>query len=295
MLKIYLVLLSGLLFSCTDKKNNDGFKTTKSNFEYKIIPAASGEAIQKGDVVKVHLTQFIDDSLMNDTRAGMPEYIKIDSTLREFDFSEILPLMKVNDSAICIFSTKEILKRIPASESYPPHFLENGKFIKVYFRVVDKFSPDSLAMEDYKKEKLQFDIVMVAKEKAGFDKAAISFDSLINSIKTPISKLPNGVVVQIMDKGSGGKIQKGDSVAVVYKGMLANGFLFEETTAAQPFVFRAGHNEAVEGFDKGITSLTFGDRAKIYIPAKLAYGASIAGDNIPPFSNLLFEVIVKKK
>ena len=294
MRKLYLLLITGFLFSCADKKNNDGFITTKSNFEYKIIPAASGDAIQKGDVVKVHLTQFMDDSLMNDTRTGLPEYIKIDTTLREFDFSEILPLMKVNDSAICIFSTKEILKRMSPAEDYPPHFLEKGKNIKVHFKVVSKFTSDSLAVEDYRIEKQRFDGIVAMRENAGYEKAALAFDSLIKSIKSPLTKLPNGVYVHIIEKGKSGKIKEGDSVAVVYKGMLANGSVFEETTAAQPFVFRAGQHEAVEGFDTGIASLTYGDRAKIYIPARLAYGANKAGDNIPPFSNLVFELVVNK-
>ena len=295
MQKIYLILFTGLLFSCSHKNNKQGFTTTDSNFDYQIFPASSGEAIVKGDVVKVHLTQFLDDSLMNDTRTGLPEYIKIDSTLRKFDFSEIIPLMKENDSAVCIFSTKEILKRMSPAEDYPPNFLGNGKNIKVFFKIVKKFSSDSLAMEDYKIEKERFDTMIALKENAGYQKAAFSFDSLMHTIKGKLSKLPNGVYVQILEKGSGSKIKQGDSVAVVYKGMLANATVFEETTASQPFVFRAGEHEAVEGFDTGIASLTYGDRARIYVPAKLAYGANNAGENIPPFSNLIFEVVVSKK
>lgn len=289
------LLIACFFIGCTTSAEENGFSKTASNFSYKIFPSASGAAISKGDVVKLHLQQYIDDSLMNDTRTGMPEYIKIDSTLREFDYSEILPSMKVDDSAVCLFATSEIIKRISPAASHPPHFLEDGKYIKVYFKVVDKFSKDSLAYADYKKEKENFEARLARQEKEGFDKAAKSFDSLINTAPHPLIKLPGNVYVHMQQQEGGNKIKKGDSVAVVYKGRLANGILFEEVQPAQPFVFRAGHNETVPGFDAGISSLSYGDKAVIYIPAPMAYGASKAGEQIPPFSNLVFEVSVSKK
>ena len=290
--RFYFFLLSAVLFSCNNKavKKEAGFTTTKSNFDYKIITlAGGGDTLLRGDIAKIHLRQFMDDSVMNDTYKGMPVYIKIDSTLREFDLSEIVPLMKVNDSAVCIFSTKEILKRA-AAETHAPGFLERGKNIKVYFKVIAKFSADSLAEQDMAAEQKRYDSAVALRENAAYKIAAVSFDSLIKSIKTPLTKLPNGIFVQMLQKGNGAKIKSGDSVDVVYKGMLSNGHVFESTTRAEPFTLRPGQGDAVEGFDAGIASLSFGDKAKIYIPAKLAYGPNPAGGKIPAFANLIFEV-----
>lgn len=292
MIRLYFILLSAVLFSCNNKavKKEEGFTTTKSNFDYKIItPAAGGDTLLRGDIAKIHLRQFMDDSLMNDTYKGMPVYIKIDSTLRAFDLSEIVPLMKVNDSAVCIFSTKEILKRA-AAETHAPGFLARGKNVKVYFKILAKFSADSLSEKDMAAEQKRFDSARTVKENAAYNIAAVSFDSLIKSVKAPLIKLPNGIFVQMLQKGSGAKIKSGDSVAVVYKGMLANGSVFESTTHAKPFTLRPGQDDAVEGFDSGIASLSFGDKAKIYIPSKLAYGPNPAGGKIPVFANLIFEV-----
>jgi FKBP-type peptidyl-prolyl cis-trans isomerase FkpA len=294
MKKIALILCLCTLFACRNNNSHDGFIKTASNFHYKIIPSSTGgDTILAGDIVKVHLLQYIDDSLMNDTHWGMPEYIKIDSSLREFDFSEILPLMKKNDSAICLFSTAEILKRSSAA-THPPHFLEEGKYIRVFLKVVDKFRVDSVALADYQMEKLRFDSINSVKENEGFKSAEDIFAILIKSLKKPVEKLDKGVYVHMLEKGRGAKIKQGDSVAVVYKGMLADGALFEETTAASPFVFRAGQQETIKGLDVGISSLSFGDKAKIFIPAKFAYGAQKASDKIPPFSNLVFEVTINK-
>lgn len=294
MKRVPFILLSFILLSCQNNKTDDGFLTTKSKFKYKIISAETAEdSIKPNDVVKLHLTQFIDDSLMNDTRRTMPEYVKIDSLLRDFEYTEILEYMKVNDSAVCIFPITEILKRSSA-DIHLPHFLENREKIIVFVKIIKKFGNDSLATSDFLSEKRLFDSLIITKEKIGFIRANTVFDSLIKSVNEPLRSLPNGVFIQLLQKGSDERIQKGDSVAILYKGMLANGTFFDEATSKKPFLIRAGELETIEGFDSGIASLNYGDKAKIFIPAKLAYGSNPIGKVIPPFSNLVFEVTVNK-
>jgi FKBP-type peptidyl-prolyl cis-trans isomerase FkpA len=290
----YFILI--LLFACNNEKTeSERYLTTKSNFTYKIIRSPKpGDSIQKGDIVKIHLQQFMDDSLMNDTRNGTPVYVKIDSTLREFDFTEIIPFMNVGDSAICLFPTNEILKRATL-ETYPPFFLEKGENIRVFFKVVRKFKSDSLGQRDFISEEKRNDSIAALKEKSGYETSAHVFDSLIKAVKGPLVKLKNGVYVQVLEKGKGAKIKPGDSVAVTYKGTLANGSVFEKNTIQQPFVIMAGEGYLIKGLDSAICTLNFGDKAKIHVPAKLAYGADKAGDKILAFSNLVFEVEVRSR
>ena len=286
---IFLVIL----FSCGNKQSGEkGNLTGKPKFDYTIIPSAhGGDSILKGDIVKVHLQQYIDDSLLADSRNRFAVYVKIDSTLREFDFPEILPLMKVNDSAVCTFPVKEIMKRNPVGSHLPP-FIEKGKNIRVFLKVIDKFESDSLTNIDFQKDKRIYDSMMVLKEKAANENAKASFDSLTRSLKQPYRKLPNGVFVQIIEKGKGAKIVKGDTVAVTYKGMLIDGTPFDSNTPQTPYMIKVGFGGSVEGFDSGIASLSFGDKAKLFIPSNLGYGAQGKGDRIPPFTNLVFEVQV---
>ena len=294
---IFIVIGSLFLLSCNQpdadsSKKEENFTTSASGFQYKIIRSqGGGDSVRTGDVVKVYIRQFIDDSLLNDNRTTVPEFVKIDSTLRKFDYTEILPLMRVNDSAVCLFSTKEIIKRA-AAETYPPLFLERGKYIRVYLKLEQRYSSDSVAMQEYGRESARYDSLREAAEKISYGLADKSFDSMVATIQQPFVKLPNGVCIRITEKGKGPKIRKGDSLAVVYTGLLSNGREFERTTSQKPFLLRAGMQEAVEGFDSGIASLSYGDKAEIYIPAKLAYGAGGAGSKVPPFANLIFKVAV---
>jgi FKBP-type peptidyl-prolyl cis-trans isomerase len=127
-------------------------------------------------------------------------------------------------------------------------------------------------------------------EAAGLKRAAVSFDSLIKSLPQKPTKLASGVYVQITRKGSGEKIKQGQEVGVVFEGKLINGTIFDASSMENPFLMHAGTKEAMEGFDEAISSLSIGDKATLYIPAPLAFGAKRAGEYIPAFSNLIFTV-----
>lgn len=280
-----------LLLSCKSSQNtDDGFKKTPSGFRYKMIKAARpGDSIHRRDVVKVQLYQYIDDSLLNTTVGKMPQYVVIDNSLRPFDYTELLSQMQVGDSAVCLFATSDIIKRAEKGATVPA-YLKNGKQIKVFFKILACFAEEAEAMADM--ERTQSSLVGYTKEDeaAGLKRAAVSFDSLIKSLPQKPVKLASGVYVQITEPGSGGKIKQGQEVGVIFQGKLMNGTIFDASTAENPFLLHAGTREAVEGFDDAIASLSIGDKATLYIPAHLAFGAKKAGEYIPAFSNLIFTV-----
>jgi FKBP-type peptidyl-prolyl cis-trans isomerase FkpA len=289
-LKLLTGFYCAMLFCSCNNSNSSGFKKTASGFEYKIISSATpGDSIKRRDVVKVQLEQYADDTLIGSTIGKMPQYVEINSELREFDYTELLSQMRVNDSAVCFFEVKDIMKRA-GKDAKVPKLLENRKQVKVYFRILNKFSSEAEAMFD--QEKTQNSLVGYTgmDEKVGLSNAARSFDSLIKSLPAAPAKLEGGVYVSIMEKGSGAKVKTGQEVAVIYKGMLANGKVFEEKTREDPFVIHAGTGEAARGFDIAVSNLSIGDKARVYVPAPLAYGAQKVGDYIPAFSNLVFDM-----
>ncbi|MBC7439424.1 MAG: FKBP-type peptidyl-prolyl cis-trans isomerase, partial [Flavobacterium sp.] len=60
----------------------------------------------------------------------------------------------------------------------------------------------------------------------------------------------------------------------------------------EPLPFQAGRKEGmIPGFLEGIDKMNLGDKAVIFIPSNLGYGAAGAGNGIiPPNSNLIFEI-----
>ena len=131
----------------------------------------------------------------------------------------------------------------------------------------------------------------------------------LETIKKEATKTNSGLRYKIISKGTGKKPKEGTTAYIHYSGFLENGELFDSSVAnvaasfgkfdaqrAQakqyiPIPFEVGRKDGmIPGFIEGIEKLSFGDKAVIFIPSSLAYGAQGAGGVIPPNANIIFEV-----
>ncbi len=96
----------------------------------------------------------------------------------------------------------------------------------------------------------------------------------------------------LIEKEGEGKLPKaGNVVQVHYKGMLADGTVFDSSHERdEPIVFPLGKSAVIPGWEEGIELLPVGSKAKLVIPSELGYGEMGAGGVIPPQANLYFEV-----
>lgn len=132
--------------------------------------------------------------------------------------------------------------------------------------------------------------------------------------KSKATKTNSGLQFVITEKGSDKKPAIGTQVYIHYAGFLEDGTLFdasiedvakqfgkfdEQRAAAkgyQPIPFTAGKKDGlIPGFIEGIEQLSFGDKAILFIPSHLAYGATGAGGVIPPNANIIFEIQLLEK
>lgn len=101
----------------------------------------------------------------------------------------------------------------------------------------------------------------------------------------------SGLYVQDVQAGTGAEAVPGRGVTVHYTGMLANGDQFDSSrSGGEPFSFRLGAGEVIEGWDEGVAGMRVGGRRRLIIPPGLAYGAEGAGGVIPPNATLVFDV-----
>ena len=84
-------------------------------------------------------------------------------------------------------------------------------------------------------------------------------------------------------------VRPGDLVEVNYVGKLATGKEFDRSKGT-PFKVQVGLGKVIAGWDQGLLGMKPGGKRRLEIPAALGYGAEGAGEDIPPNSDLDFEV-----
>jgi FKBP-type peptidyl-prolyl cis-trans isomerase len=95
--------------------------------------------------------------------------------------------------------------------------------------------------------------------------------------------------------GTGAQAVKGASVTVHYTGWLYEsghrGKKFDSSLdSGQPFTFKLGAGEVIEGWDRGVEGMRVGGKRELLIPSSMGYGDRGAPPDIPPKAVLDFEV-----
>jgi len=100
-----------------------------------------------------------------------------------------------------------------------------------------------------------------------------------------------GVVKYLISEGNGPSPVANQEVIVDYVGRLVNGAEFDSSLArANPLKFNVGVGQVIKGWDIGICTMKKGEKAKLVIDSKYAYGEKGSPPKIPENANLEFEV-----
>ena len=105
------------------------------------------------------------------------------------------------------------------------------------------------------------------------------------------TKLPSGLYYTDLVVGTGPVVGPNQQVAVHYTGWLPDGTRFDGNEGGEPFSFRLGAREVIDGWDQGVAGMRVGGKRQLVIPPALGYGASGSGP-IPPNAVLVFTVQV---
>ena len=110
-----------------------------------------------------------------------------------------------------------------------------------------------------------------------------------NAKRKGVVTLPSGLQYEVITEGTGIKPSANDQVKCHYEGTLIDGTLFDSSVKrGQPAVF--GVSQVIKGWVEALQLMPEGSKWKLYIPSELGYGSQQAGEMIPPYSTLIFEV-----
>ncbi|KAI0484713.1 fkbp-type peptidyl-prolyl cis-trans isomerase [Xylariaceae sp. FL0804] len=110
-----------------------------------------------------------------------------------------------------------------------------------------------------------------------------------------------GVTKTTHEEGSGPQANAGQTVTIEYTGYLKDpskpdqkGNKFDSSVGRGDFVVRIGVGQVIKGWDEGVTQMKVGEKATLDISSDYGYGARGFSGIIPPNSDLLFDVHLKK-
>ncbi|WP_430809594.1 MULTISPECIES: FKBP-type peptidyl-prolyl cis-trans isomerase [unclassified Carboxylicivirga] len=124
-------------------------------------------------------------------------------------------------------------------------------------------------------------------------KAQVGIDFLAaNAKKEGVVSTESGLQYKVVKEGTGASPKATDIVTVHYKGSLINGQVFDSSEGGDAVSFPL--NRVIPGWTEGLQLMKEGGKSIFYIPYNLAYGKRGAGQVIPPYAALIFEVELLK-
>lgn len=115
-------------------------------------------------------------------------------------------------------------------------------------------------------------------------------DFLSNNKTLPgVTTTDSGLQYKVIKSGTGKSPIATDSVTVHYTGKLIDGTVFDSSIERnEPITLEV--DGVIPGWTEALQLMHEGDKWIIYLPYPIAYGERGAGDRIPPYSTLIFEL-----
>lgn len=116
-----------------------------------------------------------------------------------------------------------------------------------------------------------------------------------NAKREGVTVLPSGLQYEVLRSAIGRKPMATDTVECHYEGRLIDGTVFDSSyKRGQTATF--GLNQVIKGWTEGVQLMAEGAKYRLFIPYNLAYGTHGAGQQIPPYAALVFDIeLIKVK
>ncbi len=110
-----------------------------------------------------------------------------------------------------------------------------------------------------------------------------------NSRKPGVKTLPSGLQYSVIKSGNGATPKVTDTVLTHYHGTLVDGTVFDSSVQrGEPLELQV--NGVIRGWTEALQRMKVGDKWKLFIPSKLAYGSRGSAPVIGPDAVLIFEI-----
>ena len=273
----------------------NGFKTTDSGLMYKFEKQnKSAQQVQDGDVLVGEMTIKF-DTIQTFSNVGNAGRIMQATKTFDGDLYEGLLMMHVGDKATFAIAADTLAKFLQANQM-PPYY-QPGKGMKIYYEISLQ---DIVTKDEIMQEQANYMAEMQDRSQKEPEEIAAYISN--NNIK----EKPNadGLYVIVKKKGNGPKVAAGKKVAINYTGRLLDGTMFDSSVESdakrgniyaagrtyEPLTYTVGQMSLIRGWEEGVMGQPEGSILQLVIPSAMGYGPQGAGEMIPPYSPLVFDI-----
>lgn len=254
------------------------------------VSYAGGMAITNG-LVPFLLQQNVDTTLMADFVRGFMEAVKVSDDPKQKAYMVGMNIaQQVNE---------RMLPGIKKEFEGTPDSIITSLFYRGFADAMLKDTTHftQAAAESYFTAKQQADKAIREEKLYGANRDAGRKFLEDNAKQPDVVTLPSGLQYKVLVKGEGEVPQLSDKVRVHYEGRLLDGTVFDSSYKRdEPSEFTP--TQVIPGWTEALTMMPVGSKWQLYIPYELGYGERGAGNDIKPYSMLIFDVelldIVKK-
>jgi FKBP-type peptidyl-prolyl cis-trans isomerase FklB len=254
------------------------------------VSYAGGMAITNG-LVPFLLQQNVDTTLMADFVRGFMEAVKVGDDPKQKAYMVGMNIaQQVNE---------RMLPGIKKEFEGTPDSIITSLFYRGFADAMLKDTTHftQAAAESYFTAKQQADKAIREEKLYGANRDAGRKFLEDNAKQPDVVTLPSGLQYKVLVKGEGEVPQLSDKVRVHYEGRLLDGTVFDSSYKRdEPSEFTP--TQVIPGWTEALTMMPVGSKWQLYIPYELGYGERGAGNDIKPYSMLIFDVelldIVKK-
>lgn len=106
---------------------------------------------------------------------------------------------------------------------------------------------------------------------------------------TPIDHVATLEVIDI-EEGTGAEVQPGATITAHYTGALCKNAIIFQSSHDFGEAVTFGLDQVIAGWTEGVPGMKVGGMRRLVIPSEMAYGSKRAAANIPPNSDLVFDI-----
>ena len=247
------------------------------------VSYAAGIRLTEG-LIPFLLQQQVDTALMDDFLKGFREVVKADGNPRQKAYMVGMDIARQVSERMVPGMAKEF-------QDSPDSIIAE----KLYRGFADALKGDSsvfttAAATQYFTEKEKADKAAKEEKLYGANREAGRQFLAENAKKDSVITLPSGLQYKVLVKGEGEVPLANEKVQVNYEGRLIDGTVFDASARHGDKPAEFTPTQVIKGWTEALTMMPVGSKWQLYIPYELAYGERGAGNDIKPYSALIFDI-----